>query len=141
MAHRQLQRHLGVALSISSLLLCYLFGCLRVAGTAVYPQGVADVFDRDQSSPLDRNNLFRTENGTMIEMFPHSDSTHLQPRNHSSRRKLGDFLGCAYCKCCNLDETYCQPALPCCYSINCDTYPFGFCKFVPVSCNCVGCGI
>ncbi|KAI4342879.1 hypothetical protein MLD38_027445 [Melastoma candidum] len=62
------------------------------------------------------------------------------PINETRRRKLGSFQICAVCTCCGGSRGVCLPS-PCCYSINCNipNRPFGFCAFIPKTCNCFGC--
>ncbi|KAL3523329.1 hypothetical protein ACH5RR_016163 [Cinchona calisaya] len=59
---------------------------------------------------------------------------------NESRRKLGSFQICALCTCCGAGGGYCLPT-PCCYAISCNipNRPFGFCSFLPKTCNCFGC--
>ncbi|KAE8702322.1 putative auxin efflux carrier component 8 [Hibiscus syriacus] len=57
-----------------------------------------------------------------------------------SRRKLGSFEICGVCTCCGGAQGACSPS-PCCYAIDFDIphRPFGFCSFVPKTCNCSEC--
>lgn len=61
---------------------------------------------------------------------------------NDTRRKLGSFQICALCTCCGSGARggYCLPT-PCCYAISCNipNRPFGFCSFLPKTCNCFGC--
>ncbi|KAL2649669.1 hypothetical protein R1flu_017797 [Riccia fluitans] len=120
------------------MLACFLFACQQVLGTELRQPKEDEEIDPN-SSPVDEKNLYRMEDGTLVQLFPEPE-THLQFAN-STRRKLGEFLGCAFCKCCDAEKTFCKAGLPCCYSINCNVQPFGLCKFIPVACNCNGCGI
>ncbi|KAG6547505.1 hypothetical protein Mapa_010953 [Marchantia paleacea] len=120
------------------MLLCFLFTCQQVLGIELRHSEENDQPDLSLS-PVDEKNLYRTDDGNFIELFPEPES-HLHFAN-STRRKLGEFLGCAFCKCCDAAKTFCKAGLPCCYSINCNVQPFGFCKFVPIACNCKECGI
>ncbi|KAL3702010.1 hypothetical protein R1sor_020032 [Riccia sorocarpa] len=119
------------------MLACFLLACQQAFGTEFRESREVERIDGN-SSPVDGKNLYRREDGTLVELFPEPEA-HLQIAN-STRRKLGEFLGCAVCTCCDAEKTYCKH-LPCCYSINCNVQPFGLCKFVPVVCNCNGCGL
>ncbi|KAJ0971866.1 hypothetical protein J5N97_019825 [Dioscorea zingiberensis] len=59
---------------------------------------------------------------------------------NETRRRLGSFQICALCTCCGGPKGLCIPS-PCCYSINCNipNRPFGYCSFIPKTCNCLGC--
>lgn len=61
---------------------------------------------------------------------------------NETRRKLGSFQICALCTCCGAKGGYCVPT-PCCYAISCNipNRPFGYCSFLPKTCNCFGCHI
>ncbi|WJX19149.1 hypothetical protein P8452_08869 [Trifolium repens] len=54
--------------------------------------------------------------------------------------KLGGFQICALCTCCGGAKGMCLPS-PCCYALKCNlpNRPFGFCSFIPRTCNCFGC--
>ncbi|XP_020599747.1 uncharacterized protein LOC110039127 [Phalaenopsis equestris] len=64
----------------------------------------------------------------------------IRPSVFSERRRLGRFQICALCTCCGGPKGLCF-ASPCCYAINCNipNRPFGFCSFIPKTCNCFGC--
>ncbi|RHN80542.1 hypothetical protein MtrunA17_Chr1g0189411 [Medicago truncatula] len=59
---------------------------------------------------------------------------------NEGRRKLGAFQICAMCTCCGGAKGLCL-ASPCCYVFTCNlpNKPFGFCSFIPKTCNCFGC--
>ncbi|KAL8159196.1 hypothetical protein V2J09_000733 [Rumex salicifolius] len=73
------------------------------------------------------------------EMFPLIDAKKVEMMMvmNETRRKLGSFQICAPCTCCGGAHGYCLPS-PCCYAINCNipNRPFGFCSFIPRTCNC-----
>jgi hypothetical protein len=62
--------------------------------------------------------------------------------NDTRRRLGGRFQLCAPCTCCGGDRHTCVLA-PCCYAINCNipNRPFGYCSFMPKSCDCLGCNL
>ncbi|PAN26863.1 hypothetical protein PAHAL_5G043600 [Panicum hallii] len=62
--------------------------------------------------------------------------------NDTRRRLGGSFQLCAPCTCCGGDRHTCVLA-PCCYAINCNipNRPFGYCSFMPKSCDCLGCNL
>ncbi|KAL0906609.1 uncharacterized protein LOC110105627 [Dendrobium catenatum] len=59
---------------------------------------------------------------------------------NETRRQLSSFQICALCTCCGGPKGLCLPS-PCCYAISCNipNRPFGFCSFLPRTCNCFGC--
>ncbi|CDP04216.1 unnamed protein product [Coffea canephora] len=85
------------------------------------------------------------KNGTVVgeEMVPMIEpGKEMMLMLNESRRKLGSFQICALCTCCGARGGYCLPT-PCCYAISCNipNRPFGFCSFLPKTCNCFGCHI
>ncbi|PKU81047.1 uncharacterized protein LOC110103446 [Dendrobium catenatum] len=76
------------------------------------------------------------------EMRPVATATvpEFRPAVFNERRRLGRFQICALCTCCGGPKGLCF-ACPCCYAINCNipNRPFGFCSFIPKTCNCFGC--
>ncbi|CAN6446962.1 unnamed protein product [Victoria cruziana] len=66
----------------------------------------------------------------------------IRPYLNESRRRLGSFQICALCTCCDGPRRLCLVS-PCCYAITCNipNRPFGFCSFVPKTCNCFGCSL
>ncbi|KAK4782712.1 hypothetical protein SAY86_007086 [Trapa natans] len=58
------------------------------------------------------------------------------------RRQLAPFRKCSKCKCCSAASPKPNCAsMPCCYVLDCNipNKPFGFCSFVPKTCNCNSC--
>lgn len=84
------------------------------------------------------------KNGTSVEeMVPLIEpGKEMMLMLNDTRRKLGSFQICALCTCCGSGARggYCLPT-PCCYAISCNipNRPFGFCSFLPKTCNCFGC--
>ncbi|XP_038998056.1 uncharacterized protein LOC120123171 [Hibiscus syriacus] len=74
------------------------------------------------------------------EMVPLVNQKTVMKMTMFSRRKLGSFQICAVCTCCGGAQGACSPS-QCCYAIDCDIphTPFGFCSFIPKTCNCFGC--
>ncbi|CAM6085407.1 unnamed protein product [Calypogeia fissa] len=95
--------------------------------------------NRKQTSDGGTKNCTADKGDSAIEFFPVS-KPHLELRFNNSRRKLGQFEDCSSCYCCDITRTVCKE-LMCCFVINCNLQPFGFCRFVPTTCNCVGCGL
>ncbi|KAK4755467.1 hypothetical protein SAY87_009224 [Trapa incisa] len=60
------------------------------------------------------------------------------------RRQLAPFQLCLPCKCCSAASPapICA-SMPCCFEIDCQipNKPFGFCAFVPMTCNCTSCAV
>ncbi|OWM67015.1 uncharacterized protein LOC116206870 [Punica granatum] len=64
--------------------------------------------------------------------------------NDDPRQQFAPFQICLPCKCC----AAASPAptcttMPCCFGIDCQIpkKPFGFCAFVPKTCNCTSCAV
>ncbi|KAK8924003.1 hypothetical protein KSP39_PZI019256 [Platanthera zijinensis] len=82
-----------------------------------------------------------SEAGSMAEMTPVAPEPVLQfVFLNETRRHLNSFQICALCTCCGGPKRLCLPS-PCCYAISCNipNRPFGFCSFLPKTCNCFGC--
>jgi hypothetical protein len=121
---------------VSVMLGSYLL-CQHVFGMALkQPEGAYEIDSKGQPIAVE-GNKFQTDSGEVIELFPVLEP-HLQLEFNISRRRLSDFLGCSSCRCCDNTGNTCY-YLPCCCTINCSVFPYGFCKFVPLSCDCGSC--